>query len=549
MSHNSSSRRATPSCSASGAEYDAIVIGAGMGGLYATHRLRDEMGLRVKGLEAAPGVGGTWYWNCYPGARTDSPYTAYRYSWSEDLVRDWTWSERYPSQPEVLRYLEFVADRLDVRRSYNFDARVTAADYDEHENLWRVRVEDGTIFTTTFLISALGLVSAPMTPRIDGLNSFDGAVIHASTWPQEAHDFSGQKVALIGTGSTGIQILPILAEQADEVTVFQRTPNYVVPAQNRSLTAQEVDDLQRRHRDIAKQLRCHPFALPMATVGMNALDVDEATRARVYEEAWNKGGFHFLFETFDDIAVNDQANETACEFIREKIRSIVKDPLTAKRLTPKGYPYGAKRPPAGTGYYEAYNRPNVNLVDLTVEPIEGVTNSGIRTAGGYYDLDTIILATGFDAATGSFTRIDIRGRQGISLAEKWRSGPLTSLGFATAGFPNLLMVTGPLSPFANLPTCIEETVDWIIDLIGHMTRHGLRAVEATESGEKEWADQVTSAANAMTAAKGVAVQSWFTGANVEGKAHAVNVYFGGANTYFDLCSTSARNGYEGFALR
>ncbi|NOQ60090.1 FAD-dependent oxidoreductase [Mycolicibacterium fortuitum] len=329
------------------ADVDVIVIGAGMGGLYAVHRLRDNLGLRVQAFEAASGVSGTWYWNRYPGARTDSPYTAYRYSWSDDLVRDWTWTERYPSQPEVLKYLEFVADRLDLRRSYCFNARVTAAEYDDTTNTWTVRTADGTAATSKFLVSALGLVSAPITPTIHGLDTFAGTVIQASTWPHEDIDFTGRRVALIGTGSTGIQILPIIAPQADAATVFQRTPNYVVPAQNRTLTDQDITDLRTPHRDIAKQLRQHPFALPIATVGMNAVAVDEQTRERIYEQAWNKGGFHFLFETFDDVAVDDTANETACELIRNKIRAIVNDPDVAERLTPKGYTYGAQPPTRG----------------------------------------------------------------------------------------------------------------------------------------------------------------------------------------------------------
>lgn len=546
--NNSTTQQVNGASPRSETDYDVVVIGAGMGGLYALHRLRDGLGLRVQGLEAASDVGGTWYWNRYPGARTDSPYTAYRYSFSDELARDWTWTERYPSQPEVLSYLKFVADRLDLRRSYTFNATVTAAVYDEHTNIWTVRTADGNTVTTTFVVSALGLVSAPMTPTINGLTNFTGRVIHASTWPHENIDFSGQRVALIGTGSTGIQILPILAEQAATVTVFQRTPNYVVPAQNRQLTDADIADLRSRHRHIAAQLRQHPFALPMASVGMNALDVDVRTRNEIYEEAWNKGGFHFLFETFDDVALDEQANETACEFIRTKIRAIVEDPDIAEQLVPTGYPYGAKRPPAGTGYYEAYNRANVHLVDLTAEPIEAITTTGVVTAAGEYQADTLILATGFDAATGSFTRIDIRGRHGLSLTDKWKAGPLAALGFATAGFPNLLMVTGPLSPFANLPTCIEETVDWIVELISYMRTADLTSVEATESAETAWAQQVTAAANAMTAAKGTGVHSWFTGANVEGKAHAVNVYFGGANNYFTLCKDCARQGYTGFDL-
>jgi cyclohexanone monooxygenase len=512
------------------------------------YRLREELGLDVRGFEAAGGVGGTWYWNRYPGARTDSPYSAYCFSWSDEIAQEWSWSERYPGQQEVLRYLEFVADRYDLRRSFTFDTRVTWARHDEDTNLWTVGTDTGETVTATYLITGVGLLSAPNLPPIKGLDTFQGELVHTARWPAAGVDFAGKRVGLVGTGSTGIQILPSIAERASSVSVFQRTPNYVVPTQNRPLTDAEKTDLRARYKDIAKQIRQHPFAMPFIATGQNALDVDEATRQAVYEEGWRQGGFHFLFETFDDLSVNEDANETACEFIRGKIRAAVRDPEVAELLTPRGYPYGAKRPPAGTGYYETFNRDNVMLIDVSDDAIEEITPTGLRTATRQFDLDVIIFATGFDASTGAFTRIDIRGRGGRALADKWRDGPVTNLGFSTAGFPNLFMITGPLSPFANIPTCIEETVDWIFDALCYLRENGLTSFEAAESGEQEWAEHVTAIANMITAGKGEAVNTWFAGANIEGKPRAINVYFGGANAYFDTCRAVAAKAYEGFVL-
>jgi len=530
-------------------DFDAVLIGAGFSGLYMLHRLRDEMGLSVRGFEAGSGVGGTWYWNRYPGARTDSLHSIYRFTFSPELDKEWSFSERYPTQAEVLEYLNFVADRLDLRRDFHFNSRVTAAHFDDENNVWKVETDTGEKVTATYLITGVGLLSAPNVPSFKNLESFRGRTYHTGQWPGDGVNFSGQRVGLIGTGSTGIQVLPHIAEQADHVTVFQRTPNYVVPAQNYRLASEDQDEYRAKREQIRDHTRQHPFAMPFTSKGKNALEVDEKTRQEVYEEAWQKGGFYFLFETFDDLQLDEAANETACEFIRGKIREIVKDPQLAEMLTPYGYPYGAKRPPAGTNYYETYNRDNVSLVDVRKDPIVEITPTGLRTEEQEFELDCIVFATGFDASTGSLTRIDIRGRNGISLNDKWRQGPVTNLGFSTSGFPNLLMITGPLSPFANIPTCIEETVDWINDCIAHMRKHGLTSVEATETAERQWTQHVTDVANMIVAAKGEAVNTWFAGANIEGKPHAINVYFGGANAYFDAIHQAADNDYEGFTFK
>lgn len=527
-------------------ESDAVVIGAGFSGLYMLHKLRDELGLSVRGFESGSDIGGTWYWNRYPGARTDSLHSIYRFTFSDDIAKEWSFSERYPAQHEVLEYLNFVADRLDLRRDFQFDSRVVSAHFDETSARWSVKTDNGDEVLCTYLITGVGLLSAPNKPPFANFDSFQGQTILASQWPHDGVDLTGKRVGLIGTGSTGIQLLPNLADSAAEVTVFQRTPNYVVPARNRKLTDSEIGELRANHKKIAEQIRQHPFAMPFTSKGLNALDVDAATRESIYEKAWQDGGFYFMFETFDDLQLDEAANETACEFIRNKIRETVNDPKVAEMLCPYGYPYGAKRPPAGTNYYESYNRDNVSLVDVRRDPIVEFTPEGIRTESGTFELDTIVLATGFDASTGSLTRIDIRGRGGVSLADKWSSGPLTNLGFSTAGFPNLLMITGPLSPFANIPTCIEETVDWIAACIKNLRESDYTLFEATPEGEREWAQHVTEVANMIVAAKGEAVNTWFAGANIDGKAHAINVYFGGANGYFDAIRSNADQDYPGF---
>lgn len=528
---------------------DAVIVGAGFSGLYMMHRLRDELGLSVQGFEAAKGVGGTWYWNRYPGARTDSLHSIYQFTFSPEISEEWSYSERYPSQQEVLAYLEFVADKLDLGKNFEFETRVDSAVFDEETNTWVITTDTGESITATYFITGVGLLSAPNIPDFAGRDSFAGQIVHTANWPEADLDLAGKRVGLIGTGSTGIQILPELAERAAHVTVFQRTPNYVVPSQNRALTDEDKADFKARYRDIAKQIRQHPFAMPFTSKGVNALDVDQETRRRVYEEAWQQGGFYFLFETFDDLQLDLAANETACEFIREKISETVTDPEVAKLLAPVGYPYGAKRPPAGTNYYETFNRPNVTLVDVGGDPIQEITTTGIRTGTEEFDLDVIVFATGFDASTGSLTRMDIRGRDSVSLAAKWADGPITNLGFNSAGFPNMLMITGPLSPFANIPTCIEETVDWIADAIAYMRSNGHTTIEATEAAEQAWADHVTDVAHMIVAAKGEAVNTWFAGANIEGKAHKFNVYFGGANAYFTMIADSAAKDYEGFVLQ
>lgn len=528
-------------------DVDVVVVGAGFAGLFMAYCLR-EQGLRVQGIESADGVGGTWYWNSYPGARTDSYHYIYQLTFDDRLLKDWSYSERYPSRAELLSYLNEVADRFDLRSLFTFGTTVTSAVFDDQSGLWNVTTDAGTSYRATYVVTAVGLLSAPNVPPFPGRENFSGEVYHTSRWPQEPVDLAGKKVAVVGTGSSGIQVIPEVAKVAAHLTVFQRTPNFVVPTQNAPLTSEDVAWAKDRYDEIFAYIRQHPFAMHFADPGRNALEVSEEERQAVYEEIWQKGGLFFLFETFNDLQVNAEANETACEFIRGKIRSVVKDPATAELLSPRGYAYGAKRPPSGTGYYETFNRDNVSLVDVSTVPIEGFTETGLRTGEANYDFDVVILATGFDASSGSLLRMNVEGRNGLTLAEKWSSGPVTNMGLSVAGFPNFLMVTGPLAPFANIPTCIEENVGWINTLIEYMRKNEIRFVEAGESAEQAWVAHCIEVANMTFAASGAKVNTWFAGANIEGKPVAINVYFGGSNNYFDAADAAATDGYQGFVL-
>lgn len=540
----------TPSAASfdSTADVQVVVIGAGYSGLYSVYRLR-EAGLTVQGFESGSGPGGTWYWNTYPGAHTDSPHQVYGFSFSRELAEEWSWINRYPSQPEVLAYLEHVADRFDLRQSFRFETRVTSLVYDHERRLWVVTSDDGESMTAVFVLTAVGLVSAPNLPSFKNLESYLGDWYHTGRWPKAGVDFTGKRVAVIGTGSTGIQVIPEIAKQAAELTVFQRTPNYVVPLRNRELSAAEQAQTKSQYPEIWKRIRQHPFALDLKNPERMANGASPEELEQVYEETWQTGGFSLLFESFADLQTDPAANETACEFIRGKIRETVLDPDAAELLSPRNHPYGSKRPPAGTGYYEAFNRDNVTLVDVSVEPIAEITPGGLRVGENEFEFDAIVFATGFDASTGSLTRIDVHGRDGHDLAGAWAEGPVTNLGFSAAGFPNLLMITGPLSPFANLPVCIEETTDWILGCIKYMEAQGFRTVETTEKAAEAWATHATEVANMSVVAQGEAVNAWFTGANIEGKAHAINLYFGGLQAYLQAINSEAEAKYPGFVFK
>ena len=527
-------------------QFDVVVVGGGLGGLYALYRLRG-LGLAVRVFEAGSGVGGTWFWNRYPGARCDSESYCYSYSFSDELQQEWEWTERYPEQPEIMRYLNHVADRFDLRRSIRFGTRVTAAHYDEAANLWRVTTGAGEQLTARFLITAVGCLSSANVPNIPGLKDFAGRWYHTGEWPQEGVDFTGKRVGLVGTGSTGIQATPVIAAAAAHLTVFQRTPNFSVPARNGPLTDDFKREVKANYDEIRRKTRATTNGHPYSISERLALDVPAEERQALYEAAWAQGGLQFR-ATFQDLLVDKAANDTAVEFIRAKIRQIVHDPAVADILTAFDHPYAAKRPPIDTEYFETFNRDNVTLVDVRSAPIERITPQGIRTRDAEYGLDVIVFATGFDAMTGPLLRIDIRGRDGQSLKEVWDAGPRTYLGLQVAGFPNLFTITGPGSPsvLCNMPVAIEQHVDWITDCIAYMRQRGLDRIEATAEAADQWVDRVNEAADATLLP--LAASSWYLGANVPGKPRVFMPYAGGMARYRRICDDVAANGYEGFAI-
>ena len=524
---------------------DCIVIGAGFGGLRMLFELR-QRGFSGKVLEAGTDVGGTWYWNRYPGARTDSESWVYCFSCDEALQQEWDWQERFPAQPEVLRYLQHATDRFDLRRDIEFGTRVAAATYDEDAAEWSVTTQDGREFRSRFLVPATGPLSLPLDPPFPGLDTFEGDWYLTARWPKEPVDLRGKRVGLVGTGATAVQIVPLVAEEAAHLTVFQRTPNFVIPARNRRLTDEERAALKARYDAIWDQTQRQVFAFPMEAAGRLGTDVAPDDVEAVLEAGWQTGGFQFLFETFDDLLVNEALNEATAEFIRTKIRETVDDPATAELLCPKGYPVGGKRPPLGHGYYETFNRDDVELVDVSTDLIEAITPNGLRTSSRSYEFDVLIFATGFDAMTGTLMAIDIVGRGGQTIRDRWADGPETYLGLAVDGFPNMFVISGPQSPFANIPVVIDNAVRWIGTTMTHIDDADLRTFEPSSEAVHEWCELMNTILDATLLGKGERVNSWFLGANVPGKPHVVLFYFGGANNYFDTIHGVAAGGYEGF---
>ncbi|HUB46065.1 MAG TPA: NAD(P)/FAD-dependent oxidoreductase [Acetobacteraceae bacterium] len=527
-------------------DYDAVVVGAGFSGLYMLHKLR-ELGLSARVIEAADGVGGTWFWNRYPGARCDSESYYYCFTFSKEILLEWDWTCRYPEQPEVLRYLNFVADKLDLWRDIQFSTRVTGAVYNEHLGKWVIGTDRGDRLTATWFITAVGCLSTAQTPDFKGRESFRGKSYHTGQWPHEGVDFTGKRVGIIGTGSTGIQAIPAIARQAAHLTVFQRTPNYTVPARDMPMPAAFKRDVKARYDEIVQKTRTSVFGMPLDFPERSALDVVPEERERIYTELWDRGGFCFMLSSFHDLITNQEANDTAADYVRRKIREIVTDPETARKLSPYNHPIGTKRPPIDTDYYETFNRGNVTLVDLREDPIEEITPDGIRTAKQHYKLDAIVYATGFDAMTGTLFGLNIRGRGGRLLQEKWSDGPHTYLGIATADFPNLFMITGPGSPsvLSNMPVSIEQHVEWIADCLAYMQSHGLDQIEPLREAEAAWDAHVAETAAATLFPQ---ADSWYMGANIPGKPRVFFPYAGGVGPYRERCAEIAANGYEGFAL-
>jgi cation diffusion facilitator CzcD-associated flavoprotein CzcO len=531
-----------------GHDVDASIVGAGFSGLYMLYRLRDVLGLSVRCFEVGDGVGGTWYWNRYPGARCDSESTYYSYSFSEDLQQEWTWTTKYPEQPEILHYLDHVADRFDLRRDITFGTRVTAATFIDDGDSWEVRTDSEEVVTCRFLISAVGCLSAANVPHVPGLDRFQGDWYHTGAWPHHDVSFSHKRVGLIGTGSSGIQATPVIAAEADHLFVFQRTPNYSIPARNRTLSDQEWADIKAHYGELRRKCRESWSGFPYDRSELSALAVSPEEREARYEHLWGEeGGFKFLFGSFNDFLTNQDSNDTVADFVRRKIHEIVRDQAVAEALSPKDYPYGTKRPPIDTDYYETFNRDNVTLVDLRQTPIVEITQAGLRTSECEYPLDSIVFATGFDAMTGSLLRINVRGKGGLSLGERWAHGPVTYLGLQVAGFPNMFIITGPGSPsvLANMPTAIEQHVEWVADCINHMRQHRLTRVEASEAAETRWVAHVQAVAGTTLFPK---ANSWYVGANIPGKTRVFMPYVGGFFPYDQLCKDVAAQGYEGFVL-
>ena len=529
-------------------DFDAVVIGAGFAGLGMLRRLRDELGMSVQVYEAGGGVGGTWYWNRYPGARCDSESYVYCFSFSKELLQDWNWSGKYPEQPEILTYLNHVADRFDLGRDIKLNTRVTSAKFLEHSNHWQVETDKGDRVTARFLITGIGCISTGNVPNIPGLDSFEGDWYHTGSWPHEKVDFAGKRVGVIGTGSSGVQAIPVIAEQAEHLTVFQRTPQYTIPARHGNVDRRFIEEEVKPHYDeIWEKARRSKAGFPADYSERSALEVSAEERLETYEDLWAKGGTTFLYGTFNDIRTDRRANDTAAEFIRSKIRETVNDPETTEKLLPVDHPFGSKRTLIDTNYFETYNRENVELVDIRHSPIEEITPKGIRTEDEEFELDIIVFATGFDAMTGTFLKMDIRGRQNLSLKEKWAEGPKTYLGVQVAGFPNMFMITGPGSPsvLSNMPVSIEQHIEWISDCLAYLREQGIETAEADPDAETAWVSHVNKVAEPTMF---MLANSWYLGANIPGKPRVFMPYAGGVGAYREKCKEIADNGYEGFIL-
>jgi cyclohexanone monooxygenase len=526
--------------------FDVIVVGAGFAGLYALHRLRAD-GYSVRVLEAAPSVGGTWYWNRYPGARCDVESMQYSFSFSEEIQQEWKWTQLYAPQAEILGYINFVADKLDLNRDIQLNTRVSSASFDEGRNIWVLRTEDGETFEASFCVMATGCLSIPLIPKFEGLNDFSGEIYRTSDWPHEGVDLVGKKVGLIGTGSSGIQATPVLAEQAKELYVFQRTPNYSIPALNRSMDPEYEQGWKKNYRERRKAARLTRNNTLNAAGVVSGTSVSHDDREREFERRWTKlGGISFMY-AYPDMTVDPKINAHASDFVRRRIALVVKDPEVAKKLSPSGYGIGGKRICVDTQYFETFNRANVTLVDVRADPIERVTRKGIETRSGSFDLDVIVLAIGFDAMTGALLRIDITARSGVKLRDRWSEGPKTYIGMAISGFPNFFVITGPGSPsvFTNMVTSIEQHVDWIADCLAHLKKKGHSAIEATTEAEEKWVAHVNEVANRTMMPT---ANSWYVGANVPGKPRIFMPYLGGASVYAQKIDEIAKRGYEGFGL-
>jgi cation diffusion facilitator CzcD-associated flavoprotein CzcO len=522
---------------------DAVVVGAGFAGLYMLHRLR-ELEMRALILERGDGVGGTWYWNRYPGARCDVESVDYQFSFSRELLEEWVWTERYATQPEILAYLNFVADRLALRRDIRLGTSVRSATFDDASGLWTIATDRGERLTAPFCIMAVGCLSEMKTPDIPGFDTFEGESYFSGRWPHERVDFTGKRMGVIGTGSTAIQIIPQVARQAERLCVFQRTPNYSMPAHNRPLPGEELVEVMANYAERRRICEWSDPGVPFPPPTKGAFDVSDLEREAMYEAGWRRGGINSLSYAFTDFFRDERANHTAQEFARRKIREIVRDPRVAELLSPK-HDIGTKRTCVDIDYFETYNRPNVELVDVSTHPIEEITPTGLVTGWRRYDLDVLVFATGFDAMTGPLLAMDIRGAGGVSLRERWEHGPRTYLGLTVAGFPNLFTITGPQSPsvLSNMVVSIEQHVDWIAGCLAFMRERGLSRIEAAHEAEDAWVRHVDQLGRETLYPR---ARSWYVGANVPGKPRVFMPYVGGCGRYRQECEEIVADGYRGF---
>jgi cation diffusion facilitator CzcD-associated flavoprotein CzcO len=525
---------------------DAVIVGAGFAGLYQLYKFR-ALGMTCRVFEKGPEVGGTWYWNRYPGARCDVESMWYSYSFSPELEQEWKWTEKYPPQREILRYLKHVADRFDLRKDITFNTTVVSAEWDEYTKRWSVRTSAGETVIAQFVVMATGCLSVPKVPDIPGVDRYRGQMYHTADWPHEGADFSGKRIAVIGTGSSGIQSIPILAEQARRTTVFQRTPVFSLPARNRLLAEDEIAERKANYRFRNAQARVSGFGIPLEAPTKSALEVTAQERDAAYRAGWDAGSLVKILSSYTDLMTDVTANDTAAEFVRNEIRQIVDNPGVAETLCPTTFPIGAKRPCLDTDYYATFNKVSVRLVDLRKSPIVEVTEKGVRTTDEQFEFDAIILATGFDAMTGALNAIDIMGRRGIKLAEKWKAGPRSYLGLSIAEFPNLFTITGPSSPsvLTNMVYSIERHVDYVSDIVRYLRDEGYQAITATIAAEDEWVAHVDELANATVYPL---ADSWYIGANVPGKPRVFMAYPAGVQAYLDHCDEIIAKGYEGFEL-
>lgn len=528
-------------------DFDAVVVGAGFSGLYMLHRLR-EAGFSTRVFEAGDNVGGTWYWNRYPGARCDVESIYYNYTFSEELLKEWSWSAKYAEQPEILSYINYVADKFDLRRDVQFNTRVQSAQFDEKKKRWDVQLNNGEKVSAQYFITAVGCLSASNVPKFKGLENFKGEWHHTGHWPHEGVDFTGKRVGIIGTGSSGIQAIPVIAKEAGHLTVFQRTPQYSSPARNTPNDPEHLKNIRKNYGDIRAKMRHSITGIPEEPRDVSVFDETPEERQKVFEEAWKEGGLLKLTYAYNDLSISSEANEIVAEFIRSKIRETVKNPEVAEKLLPRFY-YGTKRTIIDTDYFETYNRDNVSLVDVKKAPIQEITETGVKTADNEYEFDMIVFATGFDAMTGPLFKMDIRGRNGISLKEKWAGGSQTRtyLGLGIAGFPNMFMLTGPESPsvLSNMMVSIEQHVEWVFDCISYMRDQNQAVIEVKEEAENTWSKHCREIADQTLFTK---TDSWYMGANIEGKARGFQIYLGGVGTYRKICDEVAEKGYEGFIL-